>query len=308
LDTIQNLKAFIAVAETGSFSAAARQTGLATSVVAKRIDQLEGRVRAILFLRTTRRLSLTEAGQRWLAHVKTVVGDVEDLLAEAATPSHQLDGALRVKAPTSLAVLYAGEILARFQNRHPKIAMDIVLTDRPLNPAHEGFDLAISVFGATFPGVVDVPLCPVQRTLCAAPSYLARCGTPAHPRDLSRHDTLNFRPTGEVWTLDSPKGPVTVEVRPRLSANDGLVLLAAARAGNGIALLSNYVALPSLRSGELVPVLETFSLPEIWIKALVPESRMLVARVRALVDFLAASFSPPPWDQHDPPATPGVIG
>ncbi|HWK45200.1 MAG TPA: LysR family transcriptional regulator [Stellaceae bacterium] len=298
MDTVQNLKAFLSVAQTGSFSAAARRAGLATSVLAKRIDQLEASTQTVLFMRTTRRLTLTEAGQRWIARVTAVVGDVDDLMAEAARPSRDLEGSLRIKAPTTLAGLYLGEMLGRFQNHHPKVAMDVVLTDRALNPADEGFDIAISVFGAAFSGVVDVPLCPLQRIVCASPAYLAARGTPSHPRDLSKHDTLNFRPTGDVWVFNSAQGPVTVEVRPRMSANDGQVLLAAARAGNGIALLSSYIVLPALRSGALVPVLETFSPPEIWIKALIPENRMPVARIRALVDFLAANFAPPPWDRE----------
>ncbi len=293
---MQNLKAFLLVARTGSFSAAAREARLATSVIAKRIDQLEAAIRAPLFLRSTRRLTLTETGRDWLARVGSVVSDVDELMEAAVHPRNDLQGPLRIKAPTTLAVLYLADSLARFQARHPKIAMEIVLTDRALNPVEEGFDLAISVFGAVYDGVIDVPLCPVQRTLCAAPSYLAARGTPRHPRELAGHHTLNFHPTGDVWLFHSARGPVSVAIRPRLSANDGQVLLAAARAGNGIALLSNYVASPALRRGELVPVLPGFTLPEIWMKALVPEGRQHVARVRALLDLLTVAFSPPPWE------------
>ena len=296
MDTLQNLRAFVAVAQCGSFSAAARQFGLATSVMTKRIDQLEAQIRARLFVRTTRRLALTDVGKRWIERVQNVVGDVDDLLAQAISPPDEQEGLVRIKAPTSLAVLYVGEILRRFQALHPKVSLDIVLTDRALNPAHEGFDVAISVFDASFSGVIDVPLCLMQRTLCAAPAYLAQHGAPRHPRDLPQHDTLNFAPTGPVWTLFSALGPVSVEIRPKLSANDGQLLANAALAGDGIALLSNYIALPSLRSGALVPVLEGFTVPDRWIKALIPESRMKVARVKALLNFLASSFSPPPWE------------
>jgi DNA-binding transcriptional LysR family regulator len=295
LDTVQNLKAFLLVARTGSFSAAAREAGLATSVLAKRIDQLEAAVRTPLFVRSTRRIVLTEAGQAWLARARSVASDVDDLMAAAARPRDDLEGPLRIKAPTTLAVLYVGDILARFQIRYPKVTMDIVLTDRPLNPLHEGFDLAISVFGTAYDGVIDVPLCPVRRTVCAAPAYLAARGSPEHPRELAAHDTLNFHPTGDVWMFESTSGPVSVAVHPRLSANDGQVLLSAARAGAGIALLSNYVAGPALRRGELKPVLQPFKVPDIWLKALVPESRRHVARVRALVDALIAAFASPPW-------------
>ena len=295
MDTVQNLKTFLLVARAGSFSAAARQSRLATSVITRRIDQLEAAARTRLFARSTRRLTLTEAGRAWLARVQPVVSDVEELIATAARPRDDLAGPLRIKAPTTLAVLHLADVLARFQMLHPKIAMDIVLTDGALNPAEEGFDVAISAFGASYGGVADVPLCAVQRILCAAPAYLAARGAPAHPRDLATHDTLNFRPTGEVWMFNSARGPVSVAIQPRLSANDGQILLAAARAGNGIALLSDYLAGQALRRGDLVTVLADFTVPELWVKALVPENRRHVARVRALVEALTAAFSPPPW-------------
>ncbi len=297
MDVVQNLKAFLLVARAGSFSAAARQAGLATSVIAKRIDQLEASIQAPLFRRSTRSLVLTELGRKWQIRVRSVVSDVDDLMA-APRCADDLEGPLRIKAPTTLAVLYLADILAGFQRRHPKIALDIVLTDRALNPAEEGFDLAITVFGAAYGGVIDVPLCPIGRTICAAPAYLAARGTPAHPRDLVFHDTLNFHPTGEVWSFQSPQGPASVALHSRLSANDGQVLLAAARAGNGIALLSNYIAADALRRGDLVPVLGSFSVPEIWMKLLIPQTRRHVARVQALVEVIAAAFSPPPWDNE----------
>ena len=300
MDTVQNLKAFIAVAESGSFSGAARRASLATSVMAKRVDQLEARIGVALFTRTTRKLTLTEAGLQWLARVRTVVGDFDNLLTEVARGSRGFEGALRVKVPTTLAALYIGEVLGRFQAIHPRVIMEVVLTDRALNPIIEGFDIAVSVFGAAYAGVVDVPLCPLQRALCASPGYLAEAGVPAHPRELAGHSLLSFQPRGDVWIFESRQGPVTVGLQPRMSANDGQVLLAAARAGNGIALLSNYVAAGSLRDGTLVRLLQDFPVPEIWVKALVPESRLSIARVQALLAFLQTAFASPGWDEALP--------
>jgi DNA-binding transcriptional LysR family regulator len=193
-------------------------------------------------------------------------------------------------------VLYIGDILTRFQTLNPKVSMELVLTDRVVNPMDEGFDLALAAFDTTFSGVVDIQLCPLRRYLCAAPQYIAARGSPQHPRELADHDTLSFLPTGPIWSFTGPAGPSTVEIRPRMSANDGQVLLAAARAGNGIALLSEYLVAHALKTGELVPVLNTYSPPELWVKALIPEARMPVARIHALVEFLKSAFSPqPPW-------------
>ena len=298
MDMLQNLRAFLAVAETGSFSAAARRSGLATSVVTKRVDQLEHAVRVKLFTRTTRTVALTEAGQRWIMRVRSLVADIDDAMRQASAAAQDLEGPVRIKAPTTLTVLYIADMLVRFQNLYPKVSMEVVLTDRVLNPLDEGFDLVIAAFDATFSGVLDVPLCPLRRQLCAAPDYLARRGAPQHPRDLVQHDTLNFAPTGPIWSFIGPQGAITVEVRPRMSANDGQLLLAAARAGNGIALLSEYLVMPALKAGELANVLKEYPSPELWVKALIPETRMQVARIRALSEFLRESFSPsPPWAQ-----------
>ena len=296
MDTVQNLRAFLAVTDTGSFSAAARRSGLATSVLTKRVDQLEHTIKTKLFLRTTRTVTLTEAGQRWIERVRSLVADIDDAMRLATAAEQELEGPVRVKAPTTLTALYIGGMLTRFQTLHPKVAIDLVLTDRVVNPLDERFDLAIAAFNATFSGVVDVPLCPLRRQLCATPEYLARRGKPQHPRDLLEHDTICFSPTGPIWSFSGPGGPSTIEVNPRISANDGQVLLSAAQAGNGIALLSEYLILQSLRSGELVTVLMDFSPPEIWVKMLIPEARRKITRVHALAEFLKGEFAPlPPW-------------
>jgi DNA-binding transcriptional LysR family regulator len=300
MDMFQNMRAFLAVAETRSFSAAARRSRLATSVLTKRVDQLERAVKMKLFTRTTRTVALTEAGRRWLERVRSLVADFDDTMRQVSDAGQDLEGPLRIKAPTTLTVLYVADILARFQALYPKLSMEVVLADRALNPADEGFDVAIAAFDTTFSQVVDIPLCPLRRMLCAAPDYLARRHLPQHPRELSEHDTLCFAPTGSIWSFNGPQGSTTVEISPRMSANDGQVLLRAALAGNGIALLSEYLIAPALRAGDLVPVLETYQPPEWWVKVLVPETRMQVARVNALVNFLKAAFSPaPPWSRTD---------
>jgi len=296
VDTVQNLKALLSVARTGSFSAAAREAGLATSVLTKRIDQLEDATRTKLFIRTTRKVTLTDAGRRWLTKVKRIVSDLDVLMTEAANTDDDLAGVFRIKVPTSLAGLYIGDMLVQFMSRYQRVSLDVTLTDRVVNPAVEGFDLAVSVFGASFSGVVDIPLCPLQRTLCATPQYLSLKGVPEHPRDLVSHDLLNFRPTGDVWIFGSRQGAISIDVQPRLSANDGRVLLSGALAGQGIALMSNYIAASAIRSGALLPVLDKFPLPEIWVKILVPESRMQNKAIQALSEYLVANFNPPPWD------------
>lgn len=298
MDKLTNLRAFLSVAGCGSFSAAARQLGVAPSVVTKRIGELEATARVRLFARTTRKVSLTEAGLYFLPRVRAALLEVEDVFAEMARPREVLEGHLRVKVPTTLGVLFLGPILARFQAEHPRVSIEVVLADRPVNPAEEGFDVAVTVFPAAFAEVAEEMLCPLQRLVCASPGYVAAHGQPQHPRDLASHATLSFQPTGHVWTFQSDHGLIGVDVVPRFSANDSQVLFAAAKQGNGIALLPAYVSSRAIETGELVQLLAGFRIPEIWVKALVPRSRVQIPRVQELVDALKDGLgNGPPWER-----------
>lgn len=297
MDTMLNLKAFVTTARTGNFSRAARELGVAPSVVTKRIDQLERQIGTRLFARSTRRVELTDAGRRDLPRAGALINSYDDTIAAMTRSPKSLEGHIRIKAPTTLTVLYLGKILSAFQRIHPMVSIDIVLIDRPVNPVEEGFDIALGAFSPTFGGVVDVPLCPLKRLVCAAPSYLRRQGEPRHPRDLVAHDCLTFLPSDRIWTFTSDQGPISVEVTPRLSANDGQVLLAAALEGNGIALLSRYIVAAALAEGRLVPVLPAFAVPDMWIKAVVPETKASQGIIRALLAWLTEHLSLVPADE-----------
>lgn len=285
MDMLTNMRAFLLVARLGSFAAAAREMGLATSVMTKRVTQLERSVGSALFSRSTRAVLLTETGQRWIDRVQLLVSDFDSALVDAKGGG-ELEGPIRIKAPTTLTMMYLQYVLAEFQRLHPRVTMQIVVTDRTVNPIDESFDVVIAVFGSSFAKVVDIPLVPILRSICVSPKYVARRGIPRHPSELSEHDTINFQPTGTIWMFESEGGPVQVDLRPTLSANDGQILLAGALAGNGIALLSNYISDDAVAEGRLVRILEDYAIPEIWMKILIPEARRNIARVAALTDFL----------------------
>lgn len=298
MDGIENLRTFVAVADAGSLASAARKLGLAASVVTKRIDQLEWRVRASLFTRSTRRVVLTEMGLRYLSSARRLMHDYDEVLAEMSQSPNQIEGNLRIKVPTSMTVGYLAETLADFQQQFPLVSLDVALIDRAVNPSAEGFDIAIAGLPTSFPGVIDEPICPLQRFVCAAPSYLEERGVPRHPNELTQHDCLVFLPTGRTWDFETARGIVSVELRPRMSANDAVVLTAGAVEGNGVALLPSYAVGAALRAGTLVRVLNEFTVPTLWMKALIPADRAGIPRVRALLTFLKARYSPvPPWDR-----------
>ncbi|TWB50755.1 DNA-binding transcriptional LysR family regulator [Bradyrhizobium sacchari] len=219
MDILVNLQAFLATADAAGFSAAARKLNVSTSVVAKRVTQLEARIGTPLFHRSTRQLRLTEAGQRYVHRARGVVTDATDLLSRMGEKGHDLVDHLRIKAPTSLTVARLADAFSAFQTQNPKLKLEIVLIDRPVDPVTEGFDIAIGAFPHSFGGVVDEPLCPLKRLLCASPAYLKKHGTPKHPRDLVEHRCLSFMPTGPEWVFDGPRGRISIQVSPLLSSN-----------------------------------------------------------------------------------------
>jgi DNA-binding transcriptional LysR family regulator len=300
VDSIENLRTFVAVADAQSLSAAARQLHVAASVVTKRIDQLESRVGARLFTRSTRRVVLTELGARYLSSARRLMHDHDEVFAEMRRSSQPIEGHVRVKLPTPIAVAYMAHTLAEFQEQFPRVSLDVVLTERAIDPSEEGFDIAIGAHPGSFAGVIEEPICQLHRTLCAAPEYLKERGAPRHPCDLAHHDSLVFLPTGRTWVFESADGPVSVDLRPKLSANESGVLTTAAILGNGIALLPLYSVAPALRAGTLVRVLQGFTAPALWMKAFVPEDRIRIPRVRSLLAFIKAQYSPvPPWERGD---------
>lgn len=291
MDTLTNLKAFLSVARTGSFANAARELKVAPSVVTKRISQIEWRLKTPLFERSTRRVNLTPMGLRYLPAVQRAVADIDELFAELPATGGDLQGKLRIKAPGTLAVRLIGPLLEQFQQQYPLVSLELLTLDRSVNPVDEGFDIALTLMPDTYAGVIEEPLCPMPRTLCATPSYVSRKGQPRHPRELAQHDILNFLPTGTTWMFEGDAGEIQVRVQPRLNTNEGQLLLSGVLAGNGIAWLSAYLSAEHLQSGALMPLLPDFPIKQLWLKALVPENRIQVARVQALLQWLKAELA-----------------
>jgi DNA-binding transcriptional LysR family regulator len=287
MDTYEHLKTFVRVARDGSFTSAARGLGVVPSVVAKRVAQLEASLNTRLFERSTRSVRLTESGEALQARAAQLIASLDELLASVGQDESRLQGRLRVMAPTSLTMARLGPMFCEFLREHPGITMDLVLVDASVNPAEGGFDVAISGRTASYEGVLDIPICPVQPVLCAAPSYLQAKGFPKHPRDLVDHECLVFKPSGASWQFQSARGAVTVDPRARLVADDNHTLREAAVLGLGIAALPAYVVLDDINRGKLVQILLNFPLQENWFKAYLPKRKKDVARIVALIAWLS---------------------
>ncbi len=291
MDMVTNLRAFLAVARYGGFSEAARQLNVVPSVAAKRVSQLEHAVGTRLFERSTRKVVLTEAGEGFQSRARSLIAELDDTLAGVRRAGDRLEGRILMMVPTTLHMLVLSDALSAFQREHEHITLELALVNRSVNPAEEGFDLAITGHAASsYEGVLDVPLHPFEQLLCASPDYLQRRGTPLHPRDLEDHDGLFFKPLGTAWRFDSGQGQLSVDVRPRLIADDNLTLHSAALAGNGIAMLPRYVSGEAIKAGQLIEVLKAFAVPNSWFRAHVTQHRAPLARIVKLLDWLKVAL------------------
>ncbi|MDP4733339.1 MAG: LysR family transcriptional regulator [Limnohabitans sp.] len=286
MDLYENFKAFVNAAESNSFSAAARKLDVVPSVIAKRVQDLEKRIQAPLFLRTTRSMELTDVGERYLTEVKSLLIDTENVLNGLSKNRGNLEGHIKIKIPGTLGQLYLSRLLHKFMQIHPHLHFEILQEDRSVNPLEEGFDLALGALPESYGGVQDIPLCALDRHLCASPSYLQLHGTPAQPSDLYTLDTLVYATSGSRWQLLGPQGTVILDLKPKLRTTDGTGLLQATRQGMGIAVIAAYLSDPDLQKGQLIQVLPDYHIPQIWLKALVPERRLQLPRIRELIEFL----------------------
>ncbi len=292
MDSLLNLRTFLAACRNHSFSEASRQLHVVPSVVAKRIAQLEKTVGARLFERTTRRVVLTPAGERLQQRAAAVVADFDAVLDGFRRDDAGVEGHIALVAPTTLTLTVLGPLLNRFLLQHPRITLEMSVSDRTTNPLESGQHIAISGRTASYADVVAVPLYPTQRVACASPHYVERHGPPAHPRELDRHACIVFRGAGASWRFRGWRGPALVDVRARLLVEDHLTALDAARRGLGVAVLPGYVARAALSRGELVALLPNFVVHEEWFTAQVPERLLPIARVRTLVDWVAEQLGP----------------
>ncbi len=298
MDTLLSLRAFLAASRYGSFSEAARQMHVVPSVIAKRVSDLERTMQTRLFNRSTRQVSLTEAGHKFHVHANALVIEFDSVIGSMKRQGDVLQGHLRIKMPTTLTVLYLANVLTAFQREYNQVTMEVVLADRSVNPIEEGYDVVVTGLAESYEGVSDLSLCPLDQLVCASPSYFETRPRPKHPSDLADHDCLVFRPKGPSWQFESPRGPIAVDVPQKLVANDNSMLFAAACAGNGIAVLPTYLAKDAVEDGRLESLLVEFPLRATWLKALVPKRRQQLPHVAALAEWLRAHLeNAPPWEQ-----------
>jgi len=299
-DRLNGMRVFAQVVEAKSFSAAADKLGMSKSLASRHVSALERALSVKLLNRSTRKLSLTEAGALFYEHCARIVQEAE--LAEQRVTRTQSEpaGLVRLTAAPAFAVRHLLPALAEFHGKYPKIRVNLSCSNRPLDLGDEGFDLGIRVSFNPAPHLVARKLAANRSVLCASPAYLERHAMPRRINDLRKHECVLFSPLAPkgVWTLQRDRLKYSVQVAGVLETDEMDAVLAAVTAGLGIGILPVYMVGDALRQGHLVPLLRHYHvLPESAIYLVYLPNRTLSSRVRALIDFLVERFgSVPSWD------------
>jgi LysR family transcriptional activator of dmlA len=291
---------FSALAAGGSLSAAARELGVSTAAVSKRLAQMESRLGVALVNRTTRRMSLTPEGELVLERARRILSDLDDLQRQLGGTKGEPVGLLRVNATLGFGRSHVAPLISRFVRRHPKVEVQLQLSVNPPPLTDDAFDVCIRFGMPPDSRVVARRLARNRRLLCASPAYLAKHGEPKTPADLARHNCIGIRQGDQaygLWRLTGGRPRAgkaesdAVKVRGNLATNDGEIAVLWALDGHGILMRAEWDVARYLRSGRLKPVLPNFHTPEADIYAVYPPAQQLSARVRSFVDFVAASFA-----------------
>lgn len=290
------MQVFVEVASSGSFSATADKLDMSRAMVTRYVAELEQWLGARLLQRTTRSVTLTDAGEHCLRRSQQMLALMADVEDETSSPDNALRGQLRITCSVSFAYAQLAAAVADFLVQYPQLKIDLNASEGALNLVDARIDLAIRISAEPDPALIGRVLAPCTSVLVASASYLVTHGVPESPADLAKHRCLSYANFGKsVWTLRRGEEQAQVSVGSHFSANEATALLSAALAGGGIALQPTYLANRYLADGSLQQVLPEWTLPDMAIYALYPSRKNLSPAVRALLDYLVARFATVPW-------------
>jgi DNA-binding transcriptional LysR family regulator len=301
MDKFEDLQAFVAVVEAGSFTAAAERLNSAKSAVSRRVSALEERLGVQLLRRTTRVLNLTETGQSFYDHSARILADLDEAEAAVQHEHGELRGTLRVALPLSFGVRHMCKPIATYTKQHPKLHFDLDLNDRRIDLLEEGMDLALRIGHLKDSSLIARRLFDVRTVVSASPHYIKSHGAPSAPEELADHDCLVYSNLADPdkWQWKDADGKEhVIKVNTVLRASSGDFLANAAAHGLGVVIQPTFLAAEAVRRGNLVPVLTDYEWPVSPAYAVYPPTRHLSYRVRAFIDFLAERFAgTPQWDR-----------
>ncbi len=300
MDGIGVIPIFVAVIENKGFSAAAEHLGITKSAVSKRITQLEQQLGAKLIHRTTRKISLTEAGEHYYVHAVKALAAARDAQDAVSQLQGEPRGKLRIHAPMSFGHLHVAPLIPDFLQRFPKISVDLVLDDKTVDLVAEGFDVAILAGDLSDSNLIARKLASGHSVVCASPDYISQHGHPDIPQALTQHNCLQYSYSSNAsrWSFNRQGKSSTVEVSGNYQANNSEAILEALLKGFGIARLPTFIAGAHIKSGKLLNLFENYQMPHKDIHAVFIERQYMPEKVRVFLDFAIESFGGniPYWD------------
>ena len=285
MNLFRAMQAFAATVRTGSMRAAADELTITPAMVGQHIAALESRLGTRLLNRTTRSHSLTEFGTAYLEHCHDILQRIASTEEDAQTLHSEPRGRLRITAPVSLGTEVLAPALARFQASAPDVVLDVTLTDRNVDLIDEGIDVAFRVGNIADSPIISRPLGPYRMALCAAPTYLARNGTPAHPNDLAEHQAIGFSESHRPWRFMRDGEEISVQPKQIATFNSGLAMVQAGCQGMGLVLQPHFLLEHAMRTGEMIELLGHWQRPEKTLSLLYYRDRLMTARLRAFIHF-----------------------
>ena len=297
MDRFQEMRVFVAVVDAGSFVGASDAIEMSKPAVSRYVRDLEARLGVRLLQRTTRKLSLTDEGTVFYARCKDVLANVEEAEAEITSRRGEASGLLKVNVPVSFGILHLAPLWAEFMAHHPKVTLEITLSDRVVDLVEEGFDVAVRIARLPNSSLISRKIASTRMVVCASPAYLEKHGTPVRPADLAGHAVLAYSlfSAGDNWEFDGPQGKVMVKVAPRLHTNSGDTCRAAALEHQGIILQPSFLIGDDLKSGALVQLLPEYLSIALGVYAVYPTRKHLSPKVRLLIDYLIESARQRGW-------------
>ncbi len=305
MENLSDIAVFVRVVKAESFTAASRELGLSRSVVSKYITRLEQRLAVRLLNRTTRRLSLTEAGIRFFEQSQSALARLEDAEGEILAMQGEPRGLLRISVPSSFGVLHLAPLLPQLQQTYPGLKIDLSIDDRQIDIVDAGIDIAIRIADLPDSTLIARRIAICKYVVCAAPGYFEKYGTPNAPENLAQHNCLlfHFWDTPNRWHfLDKDDGFRSVKVHGEVVSNNSLALRQILLGGGGITMAPTFLVGDDIANGRLIRVLNKYQCKSISIYAVYPHREYLAAKVRAFIDFLSSRIQPetPYWDESLP--------
>ena len=294
MDRLTAMELFVRIVETGSFSAVAREMDMTQPTVSKQLSALEHKLKVRLLNRSTRQLSLTEAGGEYYEACKRILDEVREAESNMGRLQGQLAGQLRINTSIGLGQMYVVPLTLKFQKAHPEVEIDLSLVDRFVDVVEEGIDVAIRIGRLSDSNLVARRLGKTRRVAVATPAYLKKRGTPRKPEDLINHECILYAylSTGNEWMFQAPDGrEIRVKVTGKFRANNGEAIRQAVLQDFGVAVTPEWMAQKDLESGQMKLILTDYAPTLLDIHAVYPSGRHLSAKTRAYVDFLQAEFN-----------------